>query len=195
MNKKLEQEDSYEFAAMRVIIQPLIDERLSQIDEYNAIPHEYSEESMKRIRGIFRRQRLWEHAKVGMIWSRRIAVCFMILITLTFVACASIEPLREKIANAFLTWYDEYVAISFENVSEEVVLKDITYIPEGYVLIENHELDGHRIAIYEDNVGKRFEFIRQPNYDETDQTLYDSEYYTMSHIEVNNMKTEQGFRT
>ena len=35
-------DSSFEAAAMRIIIQPLIDEELKAFDAYNAIPHEYS---------------------------------------------------------------------------------------------------------------------------------------------------------
>lgn len=188
MNKKLEQEDSYEFAAMRVMIQPLIDERLAQIDEYNARPHEYSEESMQRIRGIFRRQRMRDHAKIAILWSKRVAVCFMILITLTFVACATIEPLREKIANAFLTWYDEYVDVTFEKSSDEVILKDLTYIPEGCILIDNQELNGHKITLYEDKNGNYLDFSRIPYYTENTTESYDSEYYKMQSIIIGDIE-------
>lgn len=188
MNKKLEQEDSYEFAAMRIMIQPLIDERLAQIDEYNAKPHEYSEESMKRIRSIFRRQRMWDHVKVAMLWSKRVAVCFMILITLTFVACTTIEPLCEKIANAFLTWYDEYVAVAFEKVSDEVILKDITYIPDGSTLVEVQELNGMKSVWYKDKNGNDLDFRRRPNDINTaDSTSYDSEYYSIQSIIINGL--------
>ncbi len=189
INKKPEREDSYEFAAMRVMIQPLIDERLAQIAEYNAKPHEYSAESMKRIRGIFRRQRMWEHGKAAILWGKRVVVCFVILIALTFVACTTIEPLREKIANAFLTWYHEYVDVTFEKTSEEVILKDLTYLPEGCRLMDNQELNGHKITLYEDKNGNDLDFSRRPNdIYTTNNTSYDSEYYSIQSILINDIE-------
>ena len=188
MKKKPEQEDFYEYAAMQVLVQPLIEECLAQIDEYNEKSYEYSERIMKRIRGIFRRQRMLEQAKAAVLWSKRAAVGFMILIALAFVACATIEPLREKIANAFLTWYDEYVDIEFEKTSGEGIPKDITYIPEGSTLVEKKELNGFKILWYQDKNGNDLDFSRSPNHINTaDSTSYDSEHYNIQSITINEM--------
>lgn len=50
-------DSSFEAAAMRIIIQPLIDEELEMFDTYNAIPHEYSPEFQAKLKKLLNRYR------------------------------------------------------------------------------------------------------------------------------------------
>lgn len=131
MNKS--QNKIYDNAAMRIILQPLIEEELLAFDEYNLIPHNYSKDFTKRVYKVFRNDRIKRRCKTIAEWTRRVAVCLMVFITLILVACASIKPIREKIADAFVTWYEKRNEIVFEYIEEEAVMMLPTYVPEGFV--------------------------------------------------------------
>ncbi len=114
-----EYQESLFRASMRVILQPVVEEEEKFIEECSEnllpVPHSLQE----RIRQIVFRHRMQKFAKVCGQIGRRIAVCILVLFTLMMVACVGIEPLRESIYEAIITWYDEYFRLGF--VAEEKV--------------------------------------------------------------------------
>lgn len=181
-------DESYVSAGIRIAIQPLVEERDHYIEEYNSTPYEYTEATLKRIRKLFRRQRLNEFRKTAVRWSKRVAVFFMVLLTLTFVACAAIKPLREKLANAFLTWYDEYVEVQVDDSAEsEVKLKVPTYIPEGYYILENLESNGNLMITYMNSDEVYLDFSRIIMESDT-HMLFDSDSYLTKNITVGELE-------
>ncbi len=179
----------YDKAAMRVILQPLIEEELAEFDEYNKIPHEYSDEFMQRINRVFRQDRLNRGLKKSFVYLKKAVVCFSILLMLTLVACTAIKPLRDKVANAFVTWYEKYAAISYEVEESEVKLKQPTVIPEGYTETERYEVDwdADLYIVYTNNDDKRIIFDRSKNR-ENKELYVDREHVNMLEIDFNGTK-------
>ena len=175
---------TYESAVMRVIIQPLVEEELDLFDTYNSIPHTYSDKFQKKLRRIFRKDRarriLW---RTGVV-CRRIAVCLMVAAAITLISCAAIKPLREKIADAILTWYDEYVAVVFMKDDNTAIMKELTYIPESYVLAETYEMDETFIQFFVDPNGMKLKFSCMRHMG--DAVLYDHEHFLLEEIHIGN---------
>lgn len=81
------------------------------------------------------------------IYARRIAAVFLIICSISFVFCLSVEAIRTEIWNTIVEWYEEYVEIHFENngavanVIEEY--KEPSFVPKGYErqLIMQNETD------------------------------------------------------
>ncbi len=186
---QMRKDELYTKAAMRVILQPLIEEELAEFDEYNKIPHEYSDEFMRRINKIFRQDRLRRGIKKSMVYLKKAVVCFSILLMLTLVACTAIKPLRDKVANAFVTWHEKYAAISYEVEEDEVKLKQPTVIPEGYTETERYEYDGNSdlLIVYMNNDDKRIIFDRSKNR-ENKELYVDREHVNMLEIDFNGKK-------
>ncbi len=113
MKRIRENED--DFAEMQAMIQPLLDERLAEIDESNAQPYEYSEEGMERIREILRKQKKCTGICLSSM-SRRIASVALVTGTVLLTVALSIQPIRAGIWNFFLEWHEEYYTVQ---VSEE----------------------------------------------------------------------------
>lgn len=179
--------DSYDAAVMRVLVQPLLDEDLDRFDEYNEIPYEYSETFNKKINRLFRREELRSYGRISWVWAKRAAICAMVGIMLTLASCAAVKPLREKIANAVVEWYTEYVAVYFEDETSEPILRRPTYIPGGYSLIQENSLDDYIFIRYADsNSDDIISFTCENNGDTS--TLYDNERHSMEQIEINGNK-------
>ncbi len=187
--EKIKKDEFYDRAAMRVILQPLVEEELEEFDAYNQIPHEYSDTFMKRIGGIFRRDGVKRGFRKSFMYIRKVAVCVAALLMLTLVACAAIKPLRDRVANAFVTWYEEYAAVSYEVEEEEIKLKQPTVIPEGYVEIERYEYEGSsKLSIdYINDEGMQIFFDRYENY-KGFELYVDREHTNMMEIDFNGMK-------
>ena len=168
---------TYESAVMRVIIQPLVEEELELFDTYNAMPHTYSEEFQKKLRKTFRKDRARRMMQKAGVWCRRIAVCLMAAATITLLSCAAIRPLREKIADAILTWYYEYVTVVFEKKEDIAVIKELIYIPEGYVPADTYAMDETVIRYFTDPDGAILKFSRMRHTGEA--IHYDHENFTI----------------
>ena len=96
------------------------------------IPHRLYRKIMRRIR---KHDRQTEMSK-AYIFVRRIAAVFLIVCSISFVFCLSVEAIRTEIWNTIVEWYEEYVEIHFENngavanVIEEY--KEPTFVPDGF---------------------------------------------------------------
>lgn len=163
--EKLKNESLDEKAAMRVILQPVVDEEIAEFDKWNKIDHEYSPEFKRRITRIFQNDRLKRSGRRAAVYGRKIAVCFAVIVTLTLVACVSIEPIREKVAGAFVTWYEKRNFIEFEVINEAGGPMSPTYIPEGYKEVYRDETDTDLIIMYENEEMQIFIFTRNKNHE------------------------------
>lgn len=179
--EKLKNESLYEKAAMRVILQPVVDEEIAEFDEWNKIPHEYSPEFERRIVKIFRKDRLKRSCRSAAVYGRKIAVCFAVIVTLALVACAAIEPLRERVADAFVTWYEKWNGIVYETseTTGEPLLP--TYVPDGYEITYYDVTDELAVIEYVNNKNS-FAFMRTKNYHDK-ESFVDNEKCVMEEIE------------
>lgn len=182
MNKS---EDTYDSALMRVLVQPLLDEDLARFDAYNQNPHAYSERFCKKISKIFRKERILSYGKVSLVWMKRAAIYAMVAILILLASCVTIKPLREKIANAFVEWYSEYVAVSMESKSLHPTKQIPTYVPPNYHVVQDVNLNDYRVIRYSDDEGNLITFRRQLS---GDTVLYDYEHHMIEVINVGGCK-------
>lgn len=162
---KIRYDESLEEAAMRIIVQPLLDEQIKKFDELNH-PQEFSEGLERELEKIFRRDAVRRGLKTAALWCKRVAVCLVIILALAFVACASIKPIREKVANAFLTWYETSIDVKFEmDETKKSAAKILTEPPRGFELITMDDELGHLTMIYEDADDHYFHFRRGKYFD------------------------------
>ena len=179
MNKP---EDSYDSAIMRVLVQPLLDEDLARFDEYNKIPHECSKSFERKINRLFHREKVLSSGRVSLVWMKRVAICAMVGIMILLVSCAAVKPLREKIVNAVVEWYTEYVAVYFESNTSDPMLKRLTYVPEKYVIVQDIVFEDYAFVRYEDDKGNLITFACKPTGE--DDTLYDQERHSVEVVMI-----------
>lgn len=179
MNKP---EDSYDSAIMRVLVQPLLDEDIARFDEYNKIPHEFSETFERKIKRVFQREKVMSYGRASLIWMRRVAICAMVGAMILLVSCAAVRPLREKIVNAVVEWYTEYVAVYFESNTSDPMLKRLTYVPEKYIIVQDICFEDYAFIRYEDDNGNLITFTCKPTGE--DVTLYDQERHSVEDVMI-----------
>lgn len=100
----------------------------------------------RKILGMDRRAR-WknEFGAIG-VGLKRVAAVILIASTLSFAAAMSVEAVRTAIWNAIVTWYDDYVAISFR--------KDgVSDAPETIVTKKEPMMDGYEREVLLDSQG------------------------------------------
>lgn len=100
----------------------------------------------RKILGMDRRAR-WknEFGAIG-VGFKRVAAVILIVCTLSFAAAMSVEAVRTAIWNAIVTWYDDYVAISFR--------KDgVSDAPETIVTKKEPMMDGYEREVLLDSQG------------------------------------------
>ena len=77
---------------------------------------------------------------------KRVAAVIMIVCTLSFAAAMSVEAVRTAIWNAIVTWYDDYVAISFRKDGGDDA-------PETIVTKKEPRMDGYEREVLLDSPG------------------------------------------
>ncbi len=96
-----------------------------------------SEKTLRKVR-----RRIKNHDK-GAWWNelplacRRAVAAVLIVCTLSFALCMSVEAVREQIVNTVLEWYDKFVAVFY--VAEEVKLEKIEEYREPTLQIAGSE--------------------------------------------------------
>ncbi len=183
---QLKRDELYDQAAMRVILQPLVEEELAEFDAYNQIPHEYSAKFMDRLRGIFRRDSIKRGVRKTLLYARKVFVCVSVAFVLLLAACSAVKPIRDRVADAFVTWYEKYAGISY-TVGETISsLKQPTVIPEGYVETERYEDEDEMFLyiVYTNDEGNRLIFEREENY-EGYEFYVDRNHVNMLEIDFN----------
>ena len=133
-------ENNDDFAGIQAMIQPLLDERLAEIERLNAQPHEYSEESMERIQKILGNPKKHSRTRTIFSMSRRVASVALVTGTVLLTAVLCIQPIRAAIWNFFLEWHEEYYTVQVSEecqqecpqMLEQHIIPD--NLPEGWTL-------------------------------------------------------------
>lgn len=185
---RIKYDESLEEAAMRIIVQPLLEEQLTEFEDLSEKSQIFSERLERNLARVFRRDILRQRIKTAALWGRRVAVCLMVVLTFALVACAAVEPLREKLANAFLTWYEECVDIKFEiDETEEATIKVLTKAPEGYELIDTYDENGFLDMVYQNADGNLLFFSRSPYHDNV-SIKHSEEYRFVEKVDINGVE-------
>lgn len=157
----MKQNDGYR-AAVRQVLEPYAAEERADISRSESMVWEESPESLARISGILQSQRNRSAAGTG----RRIGIGILAAVLLAGVTCGAVEPIREKIANAFLyrevLGEETVVNIDFDGTAsdEERSATDL-YIPEGFEAVEKQVRESSITCSYKNSDGDWFYVDRQ----------------------------------
>lgn len=157
----MKQNDGYR-AAVRQVLEPYAAEERADISRSESMVWEESPESLAKINGILQSQRNRSAAGTG----RRIGIGILASVLLAGVTCGAVEPIREKIANAFLyrevLGEDTMVIIDFDGTAsdEERTGTDL-YIPDGFEAEEKRCSESSVTCDYRNSTGDRIIITRQ----------------------------------
>lgn len=133
-------ENKDDFSGIQAMVQPLIDERLAEIEKLNAQPHKYSEESMERIQNILGNPKKHFRTRTMSSLSRRAASVALVTGTVLLTVSLSIQPIRAAIWKFFLEWHEEYFTVQISEEFEQESLRTIEKrilpknLPEGWTI-------------------------------------------------------------
>lgn len=157
----MKQNDGYR-TAVRQVLEPYAAEERAEISRSESMVWDESPESMARISGILQSQRNRSAAGTG----RRIGIGILAAVLLAGVTCGAVEPIRQKIANAFLyrkvLGEDTMVNIDFDGTaSDEERNGTALYIPDGFEEQEKHCSESGITCDYRSSTGDWFAVTRQ----------------------------------
>ncbi len=124
----------------------------------------------------------------AMVYFQRIAVVFLVAVTLFTGVMSLSTEVRSAVSNAIVGWFDKFARVSFgeepvvpAKVIENVGDFEIGYVPDGLELVDSTEDDDGREYTYTSDDG-RFMFIGIYSPDSTTYTadIEISEYDTIS---------------
>ena len=157
----MKQNDGYR-TAVRQVLEPYAAEERAEISRSESMVWDESPESMARISGILQSQRNRSAAGTG----RRIGIGILAAVLLAGVTCGAVEPIRQKIANAFLyrkvLGEDTMVNIDFDGTaSDEERNGTALYIPDGFEEQEKRCDESGITCDYRSSTGDWFAVTRQ----------------------------------
>lgn len=157
----MKQNDGYR-AAIRQVLEPYAAEERADISRSESMMWEESPESSARINGILQSQRNRSAAGTG----RRIGIGILASVLLAGVTCGAVEPIREKIANAFLyrevLGEDTVVNIDFDGTASDKEHNGTAlYIPDGFEAEEKLCRESSIACVYRNGTGDWFAVTRQ----------------------------------
>ena len=144
--------------AIKLASNKYLDDLYDEFMSYNVSDVEVNPKINKRIsRKIIFSE--WKDVRVAAAKVSKIAVMFACcIISAFFLAAMCITPVRAAFTGAILTWYDEYVKVSYVNntqkndVNSELTIKKPTYIPEKMeVKHEDVTSDSYLVKYQSDN--------------------------------------------
>lgn len=113
-------------------------------------PHHFSLRFHWRMAPILRQARKMGKKETPLpLWGGRLAAAFLAATMLTATVAMAVPEIREKVFQLVREVYEKYSNIHYEQVNEEYVAREtvqyhLTYIPEGFVQIQDQDVgDSH----------------------------------------------------
>ncbi len=168
----MKQNERYGTRAMKQALEPYAAREIREIGRTGDMEYEYSVQAMEKIHGIIAAHRIRRTVRPG----RRIGVGILAAVMLAGVTCGAVEPIREKIANAFLyrelRGDEEMVLIDFDGTASDGEKSETAlYIPDGFEAAEKRVGESSITCDYKNSDGDWFYVSRQA-YNEWDDMQY-----------------------
>ena len=124
----------------------------------------FSERFEERMRRMIRRQRYGYYVLFGTV-ARRVASVLIALLIAATVATVSVEALRKPVAQFFAEVFEKFTMIFVTDETpasqiDEMKLHAPTYVPEGYEIESEVELDGVYRIVYVNSERERIKYVQ-----------------------------------
>ena len=137
-------------------------------DEIASIPSDdelkktltFSERHNKRMKKLFTADKRKEVFTIVYKWGKVAVITVCISATLTFGALLTSAEVRKAIGDVIITWFGQYTQFESYEPSDDFIERDwsLTYLPEGFNLIDEFESDSSRYFEYANNNGLIIDF-------------------------------------
>lgn len=151
-----------------------------------------SETFENKMKTLINKQRYKRIAKEVYFYSKKVAVFVAVIISISFGTLMTAEAVQQAVINTVVEWYEDYNGFIFENTSgksdidilEESEIKKLSYIPNGFELIESEEMAEYNIYIYGNEKGTNLVFSAEVVTDKS-HTFIDNEHTDYEIIQIN----------
>jgi len=113
---------------------------LESLPKEDDLSHKFSKRFERKMKRLIRQERRTPFTKSFIKYSRKVAIIFLIVISITFTTIMSVEAYRVKFFEVVIEVWEEFTSIIFkskENIDDgKLIPVNPTYIPHGFTIIE-----------------------------------------------------------
>ncbi|MGJ0848506.1 DUF4367 domain-containing protein [Tissierella praeacuta] len=127
---------------------------IDSLPKEEALFHNFSKGFQKKMNKLIRQERRSPFIKTFVNYSRKVAIIFLIFISIAFATTMSVEAYRVRFFEVVIEVWEEFTSIIFkekQNIDDgKLIPVNSTYIPDSFKIIE-HEINSYEQFIYWQN--------------------------------------------
>ena len=127
---------------------------IDSLPKEEALSHNFSMRFQKKMNKLIRQERRSPFIKTFVNYSRKVAIIFLIFISIAFATTMSVEAYRVRFFEVVIEVWEEFTSIIFndkQNIDDgKLIPVNPTYIPDNFKIIE-HEINSYEQFIYWQN--------------------------------------------
>ncbi|WP_132996254.1 DUF4367 domain-containing protein [Sporanaerobacter acetigenes] len=127
---------------------------IDSLPKEEALSHNFSKRFQKKMKKLIRQERRSPFIKTFVNYSRKVAIIFLIFISIAFATTMSVEAYRVRFFEVVIEVWEEFTSIIFndkQNIDDgKLIPVNPTYIPDNFKIIE-HEINSYEQFIYWQN--------------------------------------------
>ena len=127
---------------------------IDSLPKEEALSHNFSKRFQKKMKKLIRQERKSPFIKTFVNYSRKVAIIFLIFISIAFATTMSVEAYRVRFFGVVIEVWEEFTSIIFkdkQNIDDgKLIPVNPTYIPDNFKIIE-HEINSYEQFIYWQN--------------------------------------------
>ena len=127
---------------------------IDSLPKEEALSHNFSKGFQKKMNKLIRQERRSPFIKTFVNYSRKVAIIFLIFISIAFATTMSVEAYRVRFFEVVIEVWEEFTSIIFndkQNIDDgKLIPVNPTYIPDNFKIIE-HEINSYEQFIYWQN--------------------------------------------
>lgn len=171
---------------------------LDNLPNEEEFSHKFSRKFEKKMKILLKEERRSLAFNKFVNYGRKVAIVFVIVISVLLATTMSIEALRERFLNKTVSIFRDRTSISYDaddEVVEDLVAKTPRYIPQGFTLEEQNLTSSQNMNIYKNEEGT--EIYYHQSIAAGSSVILDTEGVEVDYIDIGNQKvmsyTNKGF--
>ncbi|WP_312908912.1 DUF4367 domain-containing protein [Tissierella praeacuta] len=130
---------------------------LESLPEEDDLSHNFSKRFERRMNKLIRQERRSPFIKIFVNYSRKVAIIFLIVISITFTTIMSVEAYRVKFFEVVIEVWEEFTSIIFkskENIDDgKLIQVNPIYIPNDFKITEEDTNHYEHFIYWENDYG------------------------------------------
>ena len=171
---------------------------LDNLPKEEDLSHCFSKKFERKMKKLLKEEKRSPSVNRFAHYGRKVAMIFLIVITVLFATTMSIEALRERFLEKTVKIFRDRTSISYyvdDEIGKGLMPKIPTYIPEGFILDDQYLSTSQNMNIYKNKEGT--EITYHQSIAAGSSVILDTEGVEVKYININNQKvmsyTNKGF--